>query len=361
MNFKEKLKDSRTWWIFLGLLALAFRIVLSPETIEQYYSRGFFISFRNLADIITYNFPFPIVYLLFFILLFILTINLWEFLKKSGKWYQKLGSFAFSFLAFLGGVIFFFLLMWGYNYGRVSVEKQLDLTAKKLIISDLKNELDSQTILINQLRNQIPHITDSAINQQFLPINLESIVREDLKRILQQNGFPTPGNVRGRLLSPKGLLLRISTAGVYIPFTAEGHIDAGLHPLQIPYVMAHEMSHGYGFGDEGTCNFWAWLACSTSENPFIRYAGELDHWRSLAGNYRFYQEEEYAEFFKNEVPEGVKNDLRAIYQNMDKYPDVFPKIRNAIYDSYLKAQGIAEGIENYERGMMLIRAWQDKN
>lgn len=361
MNWKKILKDSRFIWIFLGVLALIFRAVLSPETIENYYSRGFFIYFRKAADSVTHLCPFPIVYILFFILLFALTLNAWRFFTSDGKFIHKCGRFAFSFFAFSGGVIFFFLLMWGFNYGRVSVETQLNLIAKKLTINDLKFELDSQTILINNLRKQIPAISDSAITAGFLPRNLEDNVRNDLTRILSENGFPVPGKVRGRLLKPNGLLLRIATAGVYIPFTGEGHIDPGLHALQIPYVMAHEMSHGYGFGDEGTCNFWAWLACSTSENPFIRYAGELDHWRSLAGNYRFYQEEEYADFFKNVLPEGIKNDLRAIYAEMDKYPDIFPDLRNAIYDSYLKAQGIEEGIENYERGMMLIRAWQDKH
>ena len=360
MKIKRILKDRRSWWIVLGLMALLIRIVLPADTIENYYSRGFFVFFRKAVDSFTQLIPFPLVYLLFFILLFWLTINIWEFLIKTGKWYEKLGSFTFSLLALFGGIVFFFLSMWGYNYGRVSVEKQLGLSAKKLMISDLKLELDLQTILINQLRNELPNITDSAITKKLIPKRLEEEIREDLKRILFQNGFPISGNVRGRLLSPSGLLLRINTAGVYIPFTAEGHIDAGLHALQIPYVMAHEMSHGYGFGDEGTCNFWAWLACSTSDNPFIKYAGELSHWRSLAGNYKFYQEEDYANFFKNVLPEGIKNDLRAIYQNMDKYPDLFPKLRNAIYDSYLKAQGIEEGIENYERGMMLIRAWKEK-
>ena len=102
-----------------------------------------------------------------------------------------------------------------------------------------------------------------------------------------------------------------------------------------------------------------WLA-PLSENPFIKYVWELSHWRSLAGQYRYYREEDYAKFFKNVLQEGIKNDLREIYRYMARYPDIFPDLRNAIYDSYLKAQGIEDGIENYERGLMLVRAWKDK-
>jgi hypothetical protein len=53
------------------------------------------------------------------------------------------------------------------------------------------------------------------------------------------------------------------------------------------------------------------------------------------------------------VPEGVKNDLRAIYNEMDKYPDILPTVRDVVYNNYLKAQGISEGIQNYSRILML--------
>ncbi|MCB0582976.1 MAG: DUF3810 family protein, partial [Phaeodactylibacter sp.] len=72
--------------------------------------------------------------------------------------------------------------------------------------------------------------------------------------------------------------------GLYFPFTGEGHIDAGLHPLQKPYVMAHELAHGYGFGDEGTCNFLGYLACIGSDDPVIAYIGHLNYWRTLAAD-----------------------------------------------------------------------------
>ena len=58
------------------------------------------------------------------------------------------------------------------------------------------------------------------------------------------------GKIRCRQILPQGILLRISTAGFYNPLTGECNIDKGLHPLQKPFVMAHELFHGMGITGE---------------------------------------------------------------------------------------------------------------
>jgi uncharacterized membrane protein len=352
-SFRQILKDKRFIWIGLGLIAILIRSMASTEAIEQFYSRGLFVLIRKMFDIITSIMPFALVYLLFVALVIFLIFKIKQVFNDKRKWTTRLGSGLFSLLAFTFGVIFFFLILGGYNYGRVPVEKQMGFETTPLSLEDLKMELDSTTKVITRLRANISNITDSAITTSFLPIELEETMHTALVDILREHDYPTPGYVRGRLLYPKGLLLRISTAGVYIPFTGEGHIDAGLHPIQLPFVTAHEMSHGYGFGDEGTCNFLAYLACIQSEDAVLQYIGYFSYWRYLASNYRRYQREEYKIFYAKKVPEGVKNDLRAIYNEMDKYPDILPTVRDVVYNNYLKAQGISEGIQNYSRILML--------
>ncbi len=184
-------------------------------------------------------------------------------------------------------------------------------------------------------------------------------MRHLLTNVLRNFNYPIPAKVRGRLLFPKGILLRISTAGVYIPFTGEGHIDPGLHHLQLPFVMAHEMSHAYGIGGEGDCNFLAYLSCTSSENSYLKYVGFLYYWRYVAPDYRAYRPEEYKIIWEN-LPLGIKNDLRAIREEMNKYPDILPAVRDAAYNTYLKAQGIDDGIKNYDRVTMLAHAWHLK-
>ena len=123
--------------------------------------------------------------------------------------------------------------------------------------------------------------------------------------------------------------------------------------------MTHELAHAYGFTDEGSCNFIAYLACTTSKIPILKYAGQLAYYRYLASNYLRYKPKEYSAF-RAKLPKGIQADLNAINENLEKYPDLMPKIRYYAYDAYLKSQGISEGMKNYSRIIMLGRAWRMK-
>ena len=182
-------------------------------------------------------------------------------------------------------------------------------------------------------------------------------MRFEVTKTLQTFGYPTPGRVRARLLKPNGILMRISTAGVYLPWVGECHIDAGLHPIQIPNVMAHEFAHGYGITDEGSCNFIALHVCLNSENLFYKYSGSLSYWKTVASNYKAVFPATY-EQFKKDMPQGIWNDIKAINQNIDKYPDIFPVFRDFFYSNFLKSQGISEGLKNYSRVILLETAYQ---
>ncbi len=346
-------------WILLGGLAIFLKVVLSPELIENYYSQGFFKVVRWIIDGLFGWLPFPLLYL------FIPVLLLWiiKKIRDSWRWVAprktKIISALSSILAFTMGAVFFFLLMWGYNYGRVSIEKSLGIDTEPLNKEQLWNELQEETENIIRLRRMIAGVTDSALTAEYLPENLESHLRTNLSGVLQRHGFPIAGTVRGHFIYPKGIFLRFSSSGLYFPWTGQGQIDAGLHPLQWPYVMTHEMGHGYGFGDEGTCNFLAFWACSRSSDPAVAYMGRLAYWRTVASNNIAYDRERYFAF-RETLPAGIIADLDAINETLLKYPDIMPKLRYYAYDSYLKAQGIDEGIKNYNRVIMLVRGWKDK-
>ncbi|MCB9290395.1 MAG: DUF3810 domain-containing protein [Lewinellaceae bacterium] len=354
-NTKTKLA-----WILMGAATLVLRAVLSghPEIVESYYSRGVFPILRWLIDYLFAWFPVPLIYPFLIGLIYFLVR------KVAGWWrrgYPSLWKKGLDGLlgtaAFLGGGIFFFLVLWGFNYGRQPIEEQMGLELEPLSFSELKEEFNHEAEVIKRLRNQIPGATREPISKDMLPENLENKLRSELENWLSQHGFSTVGRVRGLYVYPKGVFLRFSSSGLYFPFTGEGHVDAGLHPLQKPYVMAHELAHGYGFGDEGTCNFLGYLACIQSEDPLIAYVGHLNYWRTLAADYLQYEPEKYREF-RESLPLGIQSDLDAINEVLKRYPDIMPRFRYYAYDAYLKSQGIHEGMKNYDRVIMLARAWR---
>lgn len=358
MNIKKS-----TWlWIGLGVLAILVRMIFGqyPECTEQVYSRGIFPVIRYLLDYTVGLMPFPVIYIFVVILIIALIVRIKNFILKKERWSIKIIEAVLGVLAFLGGGVFLFLFMWGYNYSRVPLETQLQLSLHPLSVAELKTELAIVATDLIAYRKAIPGVTDSALTADYFPDDLEDQLRFALMDWLQKNNYPTPGNMQGRMLLPKGIFLRFSSSGLYFPFTGEGNVDAGLLHLQRPFVMAHELSHGYGFGDEGTCNFLGYVACINSDNPVIRYAGQLGYYRYLASDYLRYKPEAY-QAFRAALPAGIPNDLNAINTNLNKYPDIMPKLRYAAYDTYLKAQGIEEGMKNYNRIVMLAKAYRIKN
>ncbi len=348
--------DSRWIWIGLGVLMILLRVVLSffPQLVETIYSRGIFQIIRLINDFSLSLSPIPLLYV--FIFLFIV-YWVYRFIKRKTipvTFKVKFINFLFSISAFTGGLIFFFILLWGFNYGRIPLEKQLKINPERLSNEELKIEFEAASNSL--ITNYIDYQKVKSSND-FNLADLENNIRKEVTKTLQKFGYPTPGRVRARLIKPKGLLLRISTAGVYLPWVGECHVDAGLHPIQIPNVMAHEFAHGYGITDEGSCNFVALQTCLNSENLFYKYSGTLSYWKTVAANYRHVFPEEY-EQFKVTMPQGIWDDINAINDNLDNYPDIFPDARDFFYNNFLKSQGISEGIQNYSRVILLEVAYK---
>ena len=134
-----------------------------------------------------------------------------------------------------------------------------------------------------------------------------------------------------------------------------------MHPLRQLPAMAHEMSHGFGFSDEGACNFIAYIACSEHPNTYLAYGARLDYWNTLASACRAMNPSVYDTIFRPQIPRGIVADQRAIFDQHRQYSELAPAIRYQVYDSYLKAQGISSGMLNYDEVLMLVEAWKRKN
>ncbi|MGK0364578.1 MAG: hypothetical protein ACI85O_001635 [Saprospiraceae bacterium] len=357
MKYETK-KIPKDWgWIILAVITVLFRIILPASVIESVYSRGIFQFIRIVIDNTVGLLTFPTLYLFVAGLLFLLVRSIRNGIRFEGSFKQRLGRLGWSFLKFTSIVVFLFLSMWGFNYGRVPIEKQLSFDPKPLEYKELKKEFELTTQELIEMRKQISSATDSVLSPDLFPRDAERLIRADLEKWLARYDFPVRGRVRGRLLRPKGILLSISTAGVYLPWVGEGHIDAGMYEIQFPFVIAHEMSHGYGFTDEGTCNFIAYQAMRESDNPFFRYSAVLGYWVYLANAVARYDFDAYKEFYKT-LPLGIRNDRQVIRAYSDSYPDFMPYFRDAFYNQYLKTQGIEEGMKNYSRVVMLAAAWR---
>ncbi|HMQ07785.1 MAG TPA: DUF3810 domain-containing protein [Saprospiraceae bacterium] len=338
----------------LALIVFILHIVFSffPSWVESFYYGFIFQCIRYIHDFTLGLLPFPVVYFIFIVLLIGLY---WVFVSpfhknKQQPWHHV----AMNLLNFVSMIIFLFYFLWGFNYQRTTLSSRILNTPFELSTEDFLKEIKKVDSLVVNYRERLTSIQPDDIIGK---LSLENHIRELQTNVLKSWGEKTPGRVRVRVLRPPGILLRFSTAGIYIPFANEGHIDKGLHSLQVPFTLAHEMAHGYGLTDEGECNFVAWVTCLSSTRPDVQYSGMLTYYRYLLQNYRRLDKQAYQSFL-NDMDPSVWSDIEAIHSQMDRFPDIMPQVRDFVYDSYLRTHGISDGLMSYSSVVKLAIQWQ---
>ena len=350
----------RDWsWALLGLIALGIRWIAAqnPEATDEIYSRKFFPVIRNVIDKTLGYLPFPSVYLFILSVLILLGMFLRRFLKKEGWKSKAIFSFR-SLLNALGALVFFFLVLWGFNYQRTPIFKQLSLMPKSLNLEQVESEIRITQRLATQSRYLITGDT-SAIEGIISYPDLERVVRENMGENLDMLGLNFTGKPRTKLFPPPGFMRKMGILGIYFPYTGESYIDPSLHPLEQPFTVAHEMAHSYGVTNEGEANFIAWVISTNSPDPLLRYSGHLRLLMYQVRDYYKMAPEDYREWVKT-LDQGIKNDIRAIQAINEKYKPISIELSQKTNDIFLKSQGVKAGINSYQQLPMLAFAWRER-
>jgi Protein of unknown function (DUF3810) len=366
----------RRWiWVILGIFSIFLKMIADafPNQVETLYSRGLYLFIRKFWDISFAYSPIPLFHLFWIGIIFFLyrLIRIWT--QKNVPTVQKWKDFRHKLLSAVGILVIGFYFLWGFNYSRPLFTKQIGLKIQKIDSLQLRKELEIAAAEMVDLKQKISNDTvdSNLINTKYkflndsnsidyktrctFPNDLEKQIRQDVTNLLNEYQFPAGGKLRGRSLKPNGILRRFGATGVYWPWAGECNMDNSLHPLDKPFTLAHELSHGYGWADEGTCNFLAYLSCRKSTSLYVQYAGYINYYRYIAGNYKRQNPIQY-DAFRKTLPEWVRQDLDAMNANSKLYSEWFDT--SFIYEKYLKSQGVKEGLSSYSRIVLMVHAWR---
>jgi len=323
------LKQKLVRWTLLGLLVFLMFKGISGGFTERIYGQGFFPLWRAALDVVHNILPISI-----FWIFIILIIIVWTRRKRQRLTLKR--ALKSTWILCMVLVVAFYVF-WGFNYKRPGLSARLGLTPIDMdstALQDLFYEQVGHLILLEQSRS------DTSIHSfQYL-----DTLRSSVEQALHAANYPITGKAVIRPFA-RGVLLRWGTAGFYNPWIGEGYIDPGLHPLQKPFIIAHELTHAYGVTDEGEANVYALISGIQNEEPFINYTTRLTFLRYILSDLYAYPSL-YAQAIED-IPPFVKEDIRSIRKQMAKYPDLMPAVRDFIYGSYLKTQGVRSGLKSY--------------
>lgn len=157
-----------------------------------------------------------------------------------------------------------------------------------------------------------------------------------------------PGRMKSSIFGP--YFRWTSVDGMVNPFGLEALANPDLLPFEVPFVAAHEWAHLAGYADESEASFIGFLTCIRAAAP-AAYSGWLFLYWQINAEVNSADRRQLASMLQ----EGPRRDVAAIVERMRK--GQVPLLRDAgwrVYDQYLKANRVEEGVRNYGLVLTLL-------
>jgi hypothetical protein len=330
---------SLTTRVVLAVFALAGVLVPLPAAwVEAWYSRGFYPWVQNTLTPLTNTVPIALLDVAVLVLLAGTAHRAWSRIRRSGL-AGAIPSGAVALVTLGSIVLLAFLILWGLNYRRVPLEQKIDFDASRVTDEAARTLGERAVDLVNgtydaaQSRDQSGPTLDAAF--------------ATAQRRLGSDWLAVPGRPKRSLLGR--YFLQASIAGMTDPFFLEIILNPDLLPAERPFVTAHEWAHLAGYAHEAEASFVAWLTCMEA-SPSAQYSGWLAVYEHVAA---VLPRTERANLAARLAP-GPRRDLEAISARFARGSPVVRKRAREVYDAYLRANRVGEGIDSYTGVLRLI-------
>ncbi len=336
----------------IGLFCMLISLLISgmPEVADRLYRKGLFAAYRWVRDGIFSWQPVPVILLVLLLISIIVVIEWrrkqWAFVRP---WYRSL-------LNFFGLIIAWFYMSWGFNYSASDVADVLSFPRKN---AGWEMDTHFSAEVIQNMDEAFARIDTSLLFTTEVKQDDLMAIHASVREYLHSIEWETPGRVAMRRVSHSGWMRRMGVAGIYLPFSGEGHADASYLALRQWFTLAHEYGHGYGITDEGECNFIAFMSLRSSDLPHLEYAA----WFGLADAILPFQAEKkdslqqgsiVIEHQQHPLPEHFTKGRLRLMNDARQYPSFIPGLAAWSNNLYLKSQGIEEGIQSYDSWSHLV-------
>lgn len=323
----------------LWVAALAGALVPIPAAVvERVYWRTFYLRIQPPITLISNMVPVALLDLAIITLLVTL-VAVWIRGRRRGGWRTALVSALLWLVTTTAVIYLLFLITWGFNYRRVPLEAKLDFDRGRI-------SRDAAIRLASEATARLNAGHAQAHAEPFRPDVLAySLV--DAQWILGHTFTAMTGEPKQSLL---GFYFRKAAIdGMTVPVFLEIILNPDLLAVEQPSVLAHEWAHLGGYADESEASFVAWIAGIRSDDPVARYSAWLDAYRASVNA--------LPRQVRGTLPAlaaGPRADLVAIAARHERSSPVVRTAARGVYDSYLKANRIDEGIANYDLVLQLM-------
>ena len=295
------------------------------DWVEQHFTNGYYPQWEHFWSSFTPMLPFSfgdlvVIIAILFAILALVRVRPW--------WRAILGVAALA-----GFLVTWFYAGWGWGYDRAPVEARTSFDARRInpqTIDTLRKRAIAQM-------NRLAPIAHS--EQMGSAIDIISL-RGAWLPVVQRLGDTWTPNVFPAKPPLSGIFMNLSgTSGFTNPLTLETQLAPDLLWFERPFDQAHEWSHVAGFNREDEANYIALLTCLRDPDEVAQYSGWLELFLYLPPMQSYPH--------KMFVPQ-IWADFAAIRARNAHFVNLnLSRFSWRVYNSYLKSNRIASGVQNY--------------
>lgn len=354
-----KLKKSLLFTLLLVVLAVSIHLFsLDPVLVENRYSNGIYPHISKVLRFLLGWLPFSLGDLLYGAAILWLLIKLFKMIRAIFKRKVSLQDFLGGLVSAINILLVIYIsfnLLWGINYNRVGIARQLDLKMEKYSTEDLKL---LNALLVEKVNGSKKMLLDANMSY---PSKKEMFARiaEAYKRaeiiypFLQYKPVSLKPSVWSRLGNYMGF------TGYYDPFTGEAQVNTLVPKFLQPFTTSHEVAHQLGYAKEMEANFVGYLAAAASTDTLLHYSVYLDLF--MYSNRNLFETDSVSskEFRKKLIPE-VHDDLAEWKRFYLNHRNPIEPLFRWIYGVYLRRNQQPQGVLSYDEVTGFLIAYYKK-
>ncbi|HET7220820.1 MAG TPA: DUF3810 family protein [Vicinamibacterales bacterium] len=320
------------------VLAIVLAIVpLPPGVVEASYSQSVYLAVQNTVTAWSNRVPVALMDIAGALVLAAVGLAFLIRVRADGFVRAMLRTLA-TVVALAALVYLAFFVMWGLNYRRLPLEDKIEFDQSRVTRESVMRLGERAVRLVNETHAQ----TNTAAGEPSLEAAFAAAQKTLGAARLAVPGVPKRSAVQ--------LYFRHAAIdGMTDPIFLEIILNPDALPFERPFVTLHEWAHLAGYTNEAEANFVAWVACMHGSG-MARYSGWMAIYEHVAATLSRGDRATLAAL----LAPGPRADLEAAAA---RYARSSPVVRDAardVYDTYLRANRVREGIASYTGVVRLL-------
>ena len=329
--------------LFFIVIFLTLFIIRSNPVWADFYSRYISSTYFHVIGTIFSIFPFSfyefvIIGLVIYVIVFIISLSK-KLIKK--QWQNSLIKLLNFLLVIVIGVDWYFgAASVGYGRSPVDVPQYEGEVSLEQLEQISKYYIDD----FNSLSDKMERDENGKIKMPYSFIDLNNKLCDEFNKLSDNSNYYSKYDVRVKKLTFSPIFTELHITGVTFAINGETSVNGQISPCELPFVMAHEISHSKGVNREDDANLVALYICLNSDDDFIRYSGYYNGILSFLDAYNTTFRKSYRD--KYPLRDEIYREYNVLYNFWNSH-DLLAKIGNFYNNIFLKINGNKNGTDDY--------------